>query len=43
MFDLNKLPKISFQDDNFQKIVFGLLPIILGILVLLVLMLLNEV
>jgi hypothetical protein len=43
MFDLNKLPKISLSDDNFQKIVFGLLPIILGILVLLVLMLLSEI
>lgn len=43
MIDLKNLPKISFKGDNFSIVVFGLLPLVLGILVLLVFMLLNEI
>ncbi len=41
-FDLDKLPKISFKSDAFMMIVFGLLPVVLGILVLLGFMVCTE-
>ncbi len=42
MIDFNKLPKISYKSDNFATVVYGLLPVVLGILVLLGFMLFNE-
>lgn len=42
MIDFNKLPRISLENDDVQKVLFGLLPLILGILAFLLLMLLSE-
>lgn len=42
MIDFNKLPKISFENDSVQKVLFGLLPIVLAILAFLAVLVLVE-
>lgn len=43
MIDFDNLPKISLKGDDFSLLVYGLLPILVGILALLVLMLFSEI
>jgi len=43
MPDFKKFFKFSFQNESVWMFIFGLLPLILGILVILILMLLNEI
>lgn len=42
MIDFKKLPKISLNDESVLKVLFGLLPIVLGIFAILILLLLSE-
>jgi hypothetical protein len=42
MIDFKNLSKISFHNDSVWLVVFGLLPVILGILAFLGFMLFNE-
>ena len=43
MIDFDNLPKITFKDEDFSMIMYGLLPIVIGILALLVLMIFTEI
>ncbi len=43
MVDLKKFANFSFKNESVWMLIVGLLPLIIGILVFLVLMLLNEV
>lgn len=42
MFDFDKLPKITLSDESVMKVLFGLLPIVLGVLAFLVVIALSE-
>lgn len=42
MFDFDKLPKITLSDESVMKVLFGLLPIVLGVLAFLTVVALSE-
>ena len=42
MIDFKKLPKFSFKDESVWMIIFGLLPLVLGIFIYLVVLLLSA-
>ncbi len=43
MFDFNKFKNFSFKNEPAWMIIFGLLPLVLGIIAFLIIMILNEI